>query len=90
MVVPAGASAQLSLVPPSSGKAKRRPALVRRVSKGKARVASVVVVVRPPRGWTGLSLRLMVRIRGAKLIKARERVIVRRATPRPKAWTVMR
>ena len=76
------------LVPPSGPKAKRRPALVRRVHKGRARVASVVVVVRAPRGWTSLSMRLMVRVRvGKKLVKARERVIVVRATPRPKAWT---
>ena len=90
LALPARTAAKLSLVPPSRRAAKRPPALVRRLSKGRARTGSVVVAVRVPRGWHGLSLPLMVRIRGAKLVKARERVLVERARPRPRAWTVTR
>lgn len=91
VALPSQAGAQVSVVPPKMGRSTRRPpALVRRLAKGHRRTGSVVVSLHTPRGWTGLSLPVMLRITGGpKVVKTREQVIVHRTSPTPTARVVL-
>jgi len=82
VTLPSRASARVSVVPPRARRSsKRPPALVRRLATGRARTGSVVVAVRAPRGWTGLSLPVLVRISGGpRPVKARQELVVSRGS----------
>jgi hypothetical protein len=91
LTLPARATGRISVVPPRRAPgARRSPAIVRRVPAGRARAASVVVSVRPPRGWIGLSMPVIVRIGGRTPVTARGIVIVQRRAPVPAARVAMR
>ena len=91
LTLPARATGRISLVPPRSRPgARRAPALVRRLPAGRARTGSVVISVRPPRGWLGLSMPVIVRVGGRAPVTARGAVIVQRRAPVPAARVALR
>jgi hypothetical protein len=90
--LPARRGAQVSVVPPRMTRSARRaPALVRRLAVGHRRTGSVVVAMTTPRGWTGLSLAVIVRFTGGRrTVTTRGALIVHRTAHRPTARLVYR